>query len=712
MELREFARTVLFSPHLEEKLIKLDLQALTDKHPHGPFAEPAAPGRPKELEFLKKLDKRASFPTVAEMKYDSGRGRVLHFFANHELLALELMALALLKFPDAPAAFRLNIARTMLEEQQHLRLYLSRMSELGVGFGDIPVNDFFWQSLKGMTKPIDYVAGMSLTFEQANLDFSYHYWRIMRQLGDVKTANILEQVLRDEIGHVKFGLTWFNRWRPQDLELFDAQVSILRPPLSMSRAKGIGFHRELRMQVGLSKTYIDRLEVHGGSKGRPPHIYWYNPDCELELAHRGRGYQLSLSKQAMISEQMPLMMFLAKEGDLILCDREPSVNFLKFWKNLGFPIPEFFVFRQTDEDYQKLRQRPNLGQFHPWGWTQRAVNICRNIFPSQKDYPLAKFLDEEDFESSPLREFFRKDRLPKIRRRIRAEFAQHESLFGPRYIDGTTVEQLGDLKSALQEIWQNDPAEPAVVKPAFCSAGQNMRRLYSESDWQSNIIGWFNHHLEQNGSLLVEPWFDKLADFSVVWGVDGIKDETLSYFITDHKGHYKGHMLGAWRNILSPVLKRELFAKRNGISLLDAMLSSAAIIRSELADISYLGPAGVDFPVYRERKSGQVFVKCIGEINPRLTMGHVALSIEKRLKAANCLHAKQQACWRLLSQADLKHLGLSQALQVMKMVDNIQRQLPADQAIYQTSDPNSDSKNISLIAIGSEAVHQLQKKLS
>ena len=54
-------------------------------------------------------------------------GRLLHFFANHELLATELMALVLLKFPDAPAAFRKGVLETLKDEQEHTRLYIERM---------------------------------------------------------------------------------------------------------------------------------------------------------------------------------------------------------------------------------------------------------------------------------------------------------------------------------------------------------------------------------------------------------------------------------------------------------------------------------------------------------------------------------------------------------------------------------------------------------
>ena len=100
-----------------------------------------------------------------------------------------------------------------LEEQSHLELYISRMNQLGVGLGDIAVNEFFWNSLK--SSPIDYVTGMSLTFEQANLD--YCTISLMKKVGDLDSAMLLQEVLDDEIGHVStafVGSTAFlvSRW--------------------------------------------------------------------------------------------------------------------------------------------------------------------------------------------------------------------------------------------------------------------------------------------------------------------------------------------------------------------------------------------------------------------------------------------------------------------------------------------------------------------
>ena len=104
MELRELAEQVLFSTTLEQKL-QCPLN-ITDQRPGTALIAPATPGRPVQLSFKSRGSGQGEFPGAHRLENEVERGRLLHFFANHELLATELMALALLKFPDAPAAFR------------------------------------------------------------------------------------------------------------------------------------------------------------------------------------------------------------------------------------------------------------------------------------------------------------------------------------------------------------------------------------------------------------------------------------------------------------------------------------------------------------------------------------------------------------------------------------------------------------------------------
>ena len=111
MELREFAERVLFSTSLEEKLQRPD--CITDNRPGSAIVTPTAPGRPRELIFKPTGTARGEFPGTRHLEQNHERGRLLHFFGNHELLATELMALVLLKFPDAPTAFRKGVFETL-----------------------------------------------------------------------------------------------------------------------------------------------------------------------------------------------------------------------------------------------------------------------------------------------------------------------------------------------------------------------------------------------------------------------------------------------------------------------------------------------------------------------------------------------------------------------------------------------------------------------
>src|SRR6266581_274618 len=264
MELRDFAESILFGNTLEEKLSVPG--AITDDRPGIPRTAPEAPGRPTELRFKMRGQGKGEFPGLHRLDDPRERGRLLHFFANHELLATELMALVLLRFPEAPAAFRRGVLRTLKDEQDHTRLYLQRMQECGVEFGELPVSGYFWRAISGMESPIDYVAGLSLTFEQANLDFARHFARGFAAAGDVETARLLERIYQDEIAHVAYGLKWFRRWKKPNENDWDAFCKQLKFPLSPRRARGTILNVEGRQSAGFDAQFIAELEVHSQSK--------------------------------------------------------------------------------------------------------------------------------------------------------------------------------------------------------------------------------------------------------------------------------------------------------------------------------------------------------------------------------------------------------------------------------------------------------------
>ena len=199
MELREYAEGLLYGASLQHKLERPG--ALTDERPGIAVEAPEQPGRSRRTAF--EADRRArQSPNLKRLEQASSRAALLHHFANHELLAIELMALCLLRFPEAPPAFRQSLIASIEEEQRHFQLYQKQLRRLGVDFGDLPVNDFFWRHLRGMRSLQEFTAVMGLTFEQANLDYMSHYIAAFQKIGESEITAVLEVVLRDEIGHV------------------------------------------------------------------------------------------------------------------------------------------------------------------------------------------------------------------------------------------------------------------------------------------------------------------------------------------------------------------------------------------------------------------------------------------------------------------------------------------------------------------------------
>jgi uncharacterized ferritin-like protein (DUF455 family) len=261
MNVSEYAKTILLGTTLEDKLLSAreinwgEHDDLNDTV----FELPVNPGRSTKLCFN---NEQTKFPRTASFHLEEKRGLALHFFANHELLAIEMMAAALLIYPNISKemlSFKKGLVKTIQDEQKHLKLYISRMRDFKIELGDFPLNDFFWRSMEKMKTPTHFYAGMALTFESANLDFAQFYEQGFLAVEDIQTANIMRVVLEDEISHVALGAHWLNKWR-EDKSLWDYYRTHLPGVMTPARAKGIHFDKEIRAKAGLDDDFIKNLD--------------------------------------------------------------------------------------------------------------------------------------------------------------------------------------------------------------------------------------------------------------------------------------------------------------------------------------------------------------------------------------------------------------------------------------------------------------------
>jgi len=623
IDIDAYARRVLLGATIEDKLAPAP--AATTGQACGPFVAPDFPGRPRQWTRGGGM----AFPSSRVLGDPIARGHVLHFFANHELLAIELMALALLRFPDAPPAFRTGLAQTIAEEQTHMRLYLMRMQELGVTFGDLPLSDFFWNHLHAMPSPLVFVTQMSLTFEQANLDFSLHYRDAVARHGDARTAAVLDRVYREEIGHVKHGLVWFNRWRHESSAEssgesdWDAYRRLLPPPLTPRRARGVGYCAEARRAAGLSETFIRELAIHSGSRGRAPVVWWFNPSCDAEIARGTPGFRASAAAERVAADLAPLLLFLARATDVIVVREPPRREWLQHLAASGFQVPEFVTSLDV--------RAPKLGGCEPWGWSPQAHATLRPLasrIVERRDERAAwhrMLLAQPDFAATRLAPLFSKAWGAGFLRRWMHTHPESQELFG-------SVDSVGAFAASESEVYRQIDAlfaagQRVVLKAPLATSGRGIRRLTDSNDRTPPLDGWIRNTVRAQGGVLVEPWLDRLHDLSIQIEVRASGTTKLlgaRQFLTDARWQYAGTILGRNFRALLPEARR----------LIDAALpvwrDLARDVGAALGDAGYRGPAGIDAMIWRTQ-TGALRLKPLGEVNPRWTMGRVALALENHV---------------------------------------------------------------------------------
>ena len=251
----QWARQLLLGESLKDKLISTSNLEIDNNL----IQLPESPGRNQQLQFS---SKKMKFPKAVNLDQNEKKAMALHAFANHELLAIEMMAASLLIYPHTnkdEIKLKQGIISAIKDEQKHLTLYIQRLNQLGFDFGDFPLNDFFWKQMPSLKTMPNYLVVIALTFESANLDFSFFYENVFRQMGDIQTADIMKTVYQDEISHVALGGHYLNKWR-EDKSLWEYYRECLPFPVTPDRAKGIYFYKESRLSAGLSQEFCYELE--------------------------------------------------------------------------------------------------------------------------------------------------------------------------------------------------------------------------------------------------------------------------------------------------------------------------------------------------------------------------------------------------------------------------------------------------------------------
>jgi uncharacterized ferritin-like protein (DUF455 family) len=182
-----------------------------------------------------------------------------------EFNAINLALDAVWRFPHMPVAFYTDWLSVAHEESQHFQMLHLHLHHLGYAYGDFDAHDGLWHMCQKTAD--DVLARMALvprTLEARGLDATPLIQTKLRKVATpeaIKAVEILDIILRDEVGHVAIGNHWY-RWLceqrgldpqtlyPELVQRYDAPK--LRPP----------FNQEARIRAGFTATEMRDLFGH------------------------------------------------------------------------------------------------------------------------------------------------------------------------------------------------------------------------------------------------------------------------------------------------------------------------------------------------------------------------------------------------------------------------------------------------------------------
>lgn len=165
------------------------------------------PGRPR----LPKLV-RATELKLGSLRTPEGRAGLIHSIVHIELNAIDLALDVVARFAGMPDQFYFDWIAVAKEEALHFTLLREHLNTYGFEYGDFDAHNSLWDmAQKTQGDLLARIALVPRTLEARGLDASPQVKKKLVGAGDVKAGEILDIILRDEIGHVAVGNKWF-RW--------------------------------------------------------------------------------------------------------------------------------------------------------------------------------------------------------------------------------------------------------------------------------------------------------------------------------------------------------------------------------------------------------------------------------------------------------------------------------------------------------------------
>lgn len=320
-------------------------------------------------------------------------------------------------------------------------------------------------------------------------------------------------------------------------------------------------------------------------------LYVFNPEHDLALASNLSNFTAPHAGRRLRADLGYLPALWADEDDYILVDHVEQAR--QAYGRLRARVgggPRQFV-----DKHQLLRLA--IDRVSPWGW----------------DPAIRRFLLLHGVPDVPSESVVRQIRDLSHRRHAAGILAQLQG-------EGTVGQSLEvDRVEAVAE--QVGQWGRVVVKAPWSSSGRGVR--FIEGDLNDYHSGWIRNVIRHQGSVMMEPYYNKVRDFGMEFEVDRqgrVHYLGLSLFHT-RNGAYTGNIVASEDD------KVEALSRYLPVGLLTSARKGIETTFGSLCRGRYQGPFGVDMMIVAHPEGDGFLLHPCVEINLRRTMGHVALTI-------------------------------------------------------------------------------------
>lgn len=321
------------------------------------------------------------------------------------------------------------------------------------------------------------------------------------------------------------------------------------------------------------------------------HMYLFNPDHDMALANFTPYYKTTSEIIRMANELSTLPAWYAdKKGDWVKTDKlQRGERLVEQCRKIGIALDVHWCTEYLSIPYKV------------WGWNPALVHAMKESGVEEKLLPTEGQLQKIRYLSG--------------RQRCREILAHFSSL---SYACGKSelCYSIEDVKSFIKEYGKT------VLKAPWSGSGRGVTYVSLDS-WSDSVEGWISRIIRTQGTIVAEPYYNKVVDFAMEFYVDSeISFAGYSLFETDTHGNYKENLL-----LSNEEIERRLTTYLPQSVLYDVQKELMETLFT-LCSKDYKGYLGVDMMICKE--GGEYLIHPCVEINLRMNMGVISRIIFDR----------------------------------------------------------------------------------